>query len=605
MKKLLVMLLVSLLIVTSCTQYVIGSLPDHNRPGNVSEDINADNVRSLISALDEQLPGDMEAVMNNSYDGTDLQIINEPVSSSRSAFSARAENRYEVTFRFDEYTVDGYGIIESGTFTTVFTGSSESVDMGTTLFSDKCSMNFFGLEVRRAGEANTETVEITDLEGLSAAVIKVDSSGNLSEVSGLSSSLSISKSMTTTTTITVDKSEVPSQDIADGNTSGDFTSGLGSESFPFIISSANEFLKIGDEKYFGSYFELGRDITVPAETMIKFFNGVLDGNGHSLNIDGTLPVEYKNNYEYCLIEDAQGEIKNLDFHTTGFKALVYQSSYEKPLTFNNVDVYGEMNGADSNVGPFIIYLNYNSTLTFQDCDNYANIIDLEGGGHYGAAFIGAYPLTNLDKTEVGGSVIMDNCHNYGTLFFGKWAAFIFGNANKYEQFIADGGTITVTNSTNNGDISAVEEVGFINHTDGVEASDTADGGTFRLLDPNYVTSFTVSADGTPSVEVEGDDFEINYSVTTYFYYPNGSRTITYPVELSEDGRLPVKAVQTVDDNLNGTIALDETTGNYIIYADPDSYDMGTGGSVSESIKFNALVYENGHIQGSKTCSISN
>ena len=75
MKKLLVMLLVSLLIVTSCTQYVIGSLPDHNRPGNVSEDINADNVRSLISALDEQLPGDMEAVMNNKKQDEDEQQI--------------------------------------------------------------------------------------------------------------------------------------------------------------------------------------------------------------------------------------------------------------------------------------------------------------------------------------------------------------------------------------------------------------------------------------------------------------------------------------------------------------------------------------------------
>ena len=391
-----------------------------------------------------------------------------------------------------------------------------------------------------------------------------------------------------------------------------FAGGNGTEASPFLVDNTEQFMNMVESEPSSEmrYYKFTNDIVVPSATYVASFEGVVDGDGHSLIIDGICLSNDWN--QYWLFDSFAGEIRNLDYHTTGYKALIGQPKDNDSLVIRNVDVYGNMEGADSNVGAFLIYQGYGSTLLMEDCNNYADIIDSEGGRHYGAPFIGGYPLAakiNGVSQCNGGSVTLRNCNNYGDLFFGEWAGFVFGNANNIELFKNSGGTITVENCYNYGAISAVEAVGFESNKDTTDTSAYVKGnGSFSILDPNYVESFSVAADGTPTVSVDseaGNDVVVSYSMVAFFNYPKGTRTITYPIDIVKtEGKLPVSQVHIKEANghENGEV-FSNGDGTWSLCVDPDSYEMGTGGTISPDWKYVALIKENGVITGSATCSI--
>lgn len=376
--------------------------------------------------------------------------------------------------------------------------------------------------------------------------------------------------------------------------------GDGSEENPLLITSADEFKAAASAS---KSMKLLKDISIPAETHYNTFSGVIDGNGYRLTVENPpMTVTYSDYAEYGLFAYFSGEVKNLKYETNGFKALALYAKGN--VVFNNVDTYGDMNGADTNVGPYVVHVLANANLSFVDCNNYANIIDKMGGNHYGAAFVGGY--MNSATTAIS----FKNCNNYGDLYFGLNAAFLIGNSSNIN---AD--KITVENCYNYGTILAFGSVGGISwknssFDDSATMSEyNKDNGKITKLE-NSITSFTVAKDGTPTVSGSADpsalkyvlQFNINYKIKETGL-SGGNRNMSIEYKLV-DGKLP-NAIQEITDGSHEH----ESVVDGVLYIDPYAYEFSS--DVYEVSKFpEAITYyvlepntENGWYKGSLSCTI--
>jgi hypothetical protein len=364
------------------------------------------------------------------------------------------------------------------------------------------------------------------------------------------------------------------------------------------VDSADSLIKaLNDKSCDEIIFE--KDIVIPAQTYIDSFSGTIDGNGYKLTIaDPAMDVKYQSNSEYGLLQNFSGTIKNLEFHTNGFKALILSAT---DTELDTVKVYGEMNGADTNVAPFIVYA-CPGYISLKNCENHANIIDKMGGNHYGSAFV-AYILN-----EESGSIAFENCKNYGTIHFGENAALFIGNPTRYNCR-----TVTVTDSYNYGTIQAFKSVGVKTWPD-EKFSDVdeisnynKEGGQIKTI-TNNITSLTVDKDGTPSVTSSTTSPNLRYLLQfniSYNYKDKeesaGNRNMTMEYELVE-GKLPIAISKATKDHIHGSFA-DGT-----IYIDPFAYEYSEEkydvASISE-LKYYVVEYDtNGLVIGSANCKIT-
>lgn len=222
-----------------------------------------------------------------------------------------------------------------------------------------------------------------------------------------------------------------------------FASGAGTQQHPYIIRTAEQLMKIDDQAE-GKYYRLEDDITITdGEANIQSFTGVLDGNGHSITLETVDPRG--NALEACglIMNATNAEFRNLDFHTTGIKALVV-NGYGS-VTFDNVDVYGEIDLIDNNVAGYLIYARGESTVSFTECTSYANYTDTDGT-HYGAHFLAYYPLdSNVTISFV-------DCTVEGDFLAGRAAALV-GNSSQISSW---GNKVSVENLVINGDIKSYD-----------------------------------------------------------------------------------------------------------------------------------------------------
>ncbi|MGM9899527.1 MAG: hypothetical protein ACI32E_02970 [Bacilli bacterium] len=233
-----------------------------------------------------------------------------------------------------------------------------------------------------------------------------------------------------------------------------FTAGTGTVEDPYMITTPSEFLNINKVRNYSEdvNYVLGNDIDfngVPSENpyYIYWFKGNLDGQGHMIKNLGTAGVEYL--FEFL----SKGTIQNLDVHSTGRFILSFnnKASSSEPLVLKNVDRYGEYQLIDGNNFGFyfestgLSYAMGSSSgsngygyITFDDCDNYAN---LYGSAQYAAAYVGFAQWKSNAST-----VKFINCDNYGIIEGQKVAMFAANGSANYL------GNISIENCSNKGEI---------------------------------------------------------------------------------------------------------------------------------------------------------
>ena len=210
-----------------------------------------------------------------------------------------------------------------------------------------------------------------------------------------------------------------------------FAGGFGTEKHPYIIYTIEQFKKIksgtSDSKL---YYILGKDLDfseITGSNVYVFSSPVqhieLDGNGKSItNLGG-------NGSGYVMVFNSliSSTIRNLDLRFNCVVAgsagmLIYESSGN--VILDNVDVYGILNYNQDgrNQSPYI-YRSVNGSLTFTNCDNYADI----NATAYNAAFIGYAPIGNTVIT-------LKNCNNYGDIVAGN-ASMILANKSGFAGYL--------------------------------------------------------------------------------------------------------------------------------------------------------------------------
>ena len=247
-----------------------------------------------------------------------------------------------------------------------------------------------------------------------------------------------------------------------------FAGGLGTEESPYLIATAEQFVKIGDfseemgkdSKYF---FKLISDIDLRTYTNFNkfgeaesyavsgYFNGGLDGakgdgTNYKLISNDTLNYVFESSFN-------SSNFSNIDYYYVDtFVSLCPGQSGNTTTVFDNVDMYMvEENSSiqfERNQG---LYSNWialdvckqawsrNNDVIVKNADVYVNIIGVE----YNAVFFGGAPYFG------GSGTVVDSTY-YGS-YYGEAVNLVLGNPAHSSDY-----TLTVTNVKNKGILAATQ-----------------------------------------------------------------------------------------------------------------------------------------------------
>ena len=246
-----------------------------------------------------------------------------------------------------------------------------------------------------------------------------------------------------------------------------FTSGTGTAEDPYMITTSTEFLNINKVKNYSenvSYI-LGNDLDfngVQSDNSYYFywFKGNIDGQGHMIKNLGTGNATRL--FEYL----SACTISNVNIHSTGYFVLSRNNkatSSTSEIVLKNVDRYGECQLIDENNFGFYFTYACGGYITFEDCDNYANIY---GTSPYAAAYVGF-----ASYSSKAAKIKFVNCHNYG-IIEGQRASMFAANGSK--NYI---GNVEIQNCSNKGEIRGTINAQLVYAT-GKDDSTLFDDATF-------------------------------------------------------------------------------------------------------------------------------
>ena len=215
------------------------------------------------------------------------------------------------------------------------------------------------------------------------------------------------------------------------------------------ISSADEFMAMSPT---GEYY-LTADITLKS-TYSKTFEGVLDGNGHSVTVSEPVFEDFSGKVINLTIE---GKIVATDEASAAF-ALTSSKGFEAVSCTNNapVTVTGNTKYAAGFVGTC-----YNAAVKFTDCVN------------NGAVYLDS---TADEKPRAGGfgavidTVVMNGCVNNGNIYLKGNVGIAGGLVARVVQNAAKN-CLEIYGSTNNGNVTAEDTYIAGDGTHGTGASD--------------------------------------------------------------------------------------------------------------------------------------
>ncbi len=234
-------------------------------------------------------------------------------------------------------------------------------------------------------------------------------------------------------------------DIAENPVVSGFAGGVGTESSPYQIATAEQFENIND--MFGisgtTYYQLANDIDLAeTETHIgqwgdeatigNLKNAIIDGNNYKLIAKEGVAI-FGDCQGTIVFENLQAEIKNYSMVAAAYR--------NADMTFENVIVSGGFYSENGgNIAAFLIY--GWGTLTFKNCENKATISTID----YNAVFVGY---------SFGGDWVFENCTNSGKLVCDKAAMFV-GNDSQVNSGANPKLTLNITNCKNTGEIRSTD-----------------------------------------------------------------------------------------------------------------------------------------------------
>lgn len=435
--------------------------------------------------------------------------------------------------------------------------------------------------------------------------------------------------------VTIDTSKVtgitPSTTVIDTEKASDFAGGLGTEASPYLIATAEQFVKIGDlndqmkdGKAFG--FKLIDNIDLSSITFANDYvssyfcgslNAINENSGcYSLTVNDSLTgifgvavknttfsnIELKlftNPVKLCYCTDVATKV-NLRFSNVTIST-VTDGDYVK--IGKNEGLYFNQPGYDAVTNNWCD--NYRNTITFENCNAYANIT----AESYNAVYIGGM-LNNTDATVAESTY-------YGQ-YYGEYVNLVYGNIcsdNSWELYGKS--TMTIKNVSNKGAIYGTERAGLIAGGAGkTEASlhttiTNCNIGTTRALSD---ASLAVSIDANKNVVVNKATASVDSYVVTFV---GGIRRIG---EFAENSayRFSIK-IESPEFDSNGKMTTDLKIGKFVtteqfkLIQSDASFEKGTGKSVLnengaeywikevDGVTYYVFAYENSyfHFESSK------
>ena len=262
------------------------------------------------------------------------------------------------------------------------------------------------------------------------------------------------------TTVPADKK---AETKLDENTLSKFAGGIGTEASPFLIATAEQFVKIGDYndemKGGKSYnFKLIADIdlrTVSNFTQFGvsndyaisgYFKGTLDGNNYKLIANDSLEYIFINSYK-------SAEFSNIDYYLcNNLVTLCPGQSGNTKTVFDNVDMYTIDSTTsiwmEKNNGLYTSWIALDvfnddwtsgNDVTIKNADVYVNIVAVE----WNAVFFGGCPY-------FGGSATVKDSIYYGN-YYGEQINLVLGNLSHSVDY-----TLTVSNVENKGVLASTK-----------------------------------------------------------------------------------------------------------------------------------------------------
>ena len=367
--------------------------------------------------------------------------------------------------------------------------------------------SFAGIVVTATAVANVEVV--------------INDASNLGENSIVATDSEVAGALTTivSATVSIDIDVVVSSDVIDEDTLSMFAGGLGTESSPYQIATAEQFKAIAgfSSQMVGGkafYFSLINDIDLSESTfdnqyMSSYFYGELNGNNHNLITNDTLTYVFADAHSNVSFVDINYYLNEKNVMLVGG-----MSGHETlTITFDDVDIYtlntstiidiGENEGLYYGwTGFSVVRNNYyipsqHNTLTIQNCDVYVNL----SGTSYNAVFVG------------GGSyytdIIIEDC-TYNADYYGALVNLAFGNTAGNGSYA---GSVTVSNVVNNGGIYGTSRQPMVAGGPG-----STDGGNFVEIINCNLGTYRYLQDNTLAVSYEDNKVVVHKAASNSASY---------------------------------------------------------------------------------------
>ena len=265
---------------------------------------------------------------------------------------------------------------------------------------------------------------------------------------------------TRTATVTFEKLTLSfSYKVVDGQ----FADGSGSSVDPYIVTTADHFQHMLDQKSF-NYYKLGRSIDLTGvalrmanagqdATNDQAWVGEIDGAGFTVSgisevqtPDGKAINKYNEIFGRVARDSEKFVLKNItfDFASTGKSAtmgLVTSNSINGVLEFTNVKLTGYVNAANSgnsNISPYVSFLQRSlpgevdaplKSVTFTNCENEIQILNA-----YATSFVAGF--ASAQSVLPAGSVKFTNCKFAGLIegSYQQGAGAFFANDNTAKDY---------------------------------------------------------------------------------------------------------------------------------------------------------------------------
>ena len=287
---------------------------------NGSTSVDEDTAQNIANEMD------LNALVNNVFSegegkGVSITYMLESDAAVQSAAVPRSAG-YTLTATV---TFDGYKYstitIESGVLRYVFTGSLNGMRFSASSYKIETERALV-VQSSKASESVDVAINVKEAAGaaFSATLTSIESGETFIAANTQSVSVTIPADDSVTIDnqpVTVPEEETPTPDPEPSNPYG-FAGGNGTESNPYLIANASQFLRIGSDEFQARllegdnddlYFRLTGDIDLSNQKgyAARVISGTLDGDNHKIICSNDMPFLFEYSFENMTFKDVMIE----------------------------------------------------------------------------------------------------------------------------------------------------------------------------------------------------------------------------------------------------------------------------------------------------------